>query len=72
MRYSLLMIVASMLVATSAGLAAAPGHHHMRQPRPVFAQPQSPGSFEPPRMIEIPPGQWVSTYDECGDPCDSN
>jgi hypothetical protein len=69
MRYtSVLMIGISVLASGGAGAAE---HRHKGHPRPAIGEQQIPGSFEPPRMIEVRPGQWTSTYDRCGDPCDS-
>lgn len=72
MRYTLtLMIGVSVLASSGAGFATAAEHHHMSHARPVVGEPQNAGAIELPRMIEVRPGQWTSTYDRCGDPCDS-
>jgi hypothetical protein len=76
MRNTLLAVAVSMLASTSLALAAGAERHdlgnHLRHHGMGFAPMQAPGSFDPPRMIETSPGHWVSTYDLCGDPCDSH
>ncbi len=51
----------ALLAGTSAGFAA-PLHQPLS---PGFTQVQGSGAFAPPRMIEVAPGQWRSTYDPC-------
>jgi hypothetical protein len=69
-RTLIVTIILSMLALSSSGVEAASKRHHLHYPQAETAAPSVSGTFDPPRMIEVRPGYWTSTYDECGDACE--
>ncbi len=62
MRFALIIAAISVLASTNATLATP---HHPRKAAPGWAQESAGGSFALPRMNEVAPGRWRSTYDPC-------
>ena len=65
LRRKLLIAVIAILSSMSVAVAGASSGHngrHMGHAGPAAAMGRA-QSFEPPRMIEVRPGWWISTYD---------
>ena len=65
LRRKLLVAIVSILSSMSVAMAGPSPNLHKRHP-PHAGEVETvgrPQSFEPPRMIEVRPGWWISTYD---------
>jgi hypothetical protein len=63
--HKLLVGLITILISTSVAMAGPSPHLHKRH-TPHAGEVETvgrPQSFEPPRMIEVRPGWWISTYD---------
>jgi hypothetical protein len=64
-RYRIVFVVAAVAVAmVPADVASAKRKSHPRSAERTVSMPAAPGvnSMAPPRMIEVQPGTWISSY----------
>jgi hypothetical protein len=61
--HKLLVGLISILISTNVAMAGPSPHLHKRHTPHAGETVGRPQSFEPPRMIEVRPGWWISTYD---------